>query len=322
MPGWGSAWKAPGTSWSARRMPRPVAGTGSNTRCPSPGRSRVPPLLINQRVLAVAEVGEVVGVQPGQQLPGQGRLLGPAGDAHRVLEQLDGLLGAGDHLLPVLDGLLDQPEHLEQAVLQVGDQRVGAVRPRGRQDLQVHPGLGRHGGVVRGLAGADDPAQLAVQVATDQELRVEHLADAPTLAKQLHGHRVDEERPVVGDDLHHGGPAGRPAVVALARRTDRDHRTGCGPVQGGPVVAGHQAQQILDPALVDVDRVDVAEVVAQEDLLRPPVPGRTRGPDRLRARRRRRSSRPSPAPARPRTWSRHTSSILPAALRCAAHLRP
>ena len=207
----------------------------------------------------------MVGIQPGQELPGPGRLLGPAGRAHRVLQQLDGLLGASDHLLPVLDGFLDQPEDFEQAVLQVGDQRVGAVRPRGRQDLQVHPGLGGHGGVVGRLGGADDPAQLAIQVATDQELRVEHLANAPILAKQLHGHRVHEERPVIGDDLHRGGAARRPPVISLARRTDRDHRTGCGPVQGGPVVAGHQAQQILDPTLVHVHRVDVAEVVAQEN---------------------------------------------------------
>ena len=147
-----------------------------------------------------------------------------------------------------------------------GDQHPGAIRSRGRQDLQVHPGLGRDGGVVRRLGGADDASQLAVQIATDQELWVEHLADAPALAKHLHRHRVDQERPVVGDDLHHGRPTRGPSVVSLARRTDRDHRPGSRSVLRRPIVAGHQAQQVLDSAFVHVDRVDVAEVVPQEDL--------------------------------------------------------
>ena len=52
-----------------------------------------------------------------------------------------------------------------------------------------------------------DAVQGAAEVAVDQELRVEHLADAPALAEHLHGHRVDQERPVVGDDLDHGRTA-------------------------------------------------------------------------------------------------------------------
>ena len=41
------------------------------------------------------------------------------------------------------------------------------------------------------------------------------LANAPALAQHLHGDRVDEEGPVVGDDLHHSGATGDPAVIVL-----------------------------------------------------------------------------------------------------------
>ena len=47
---------------------------------------------------------------------------------------------------------------------------------------------------------------------------MEHLADAPSLAQHLHGDRVHEEGPVVGDDLDHSRAAGGPAVIVLARR--------------------------------------------------------------------------------------------------------
>ena len=89
----------------------------------------------------------------------------------------------------------------------------------------MHPGLGHRvhrplvgaaaGAAAVDLVGAQDVVQGATEVAVDEELGVEHLADAPALTEHLHGHGVDQERPVVGDDLDHGRPA-RPPVVGLA----------------------------------------------------------------------------------------------------------
>ncbi len=233
------------------------------------GRNRLelrPRRSLDQGVLAVAQVGEVVGVQPAEQFAGQGRLFRATRDLDRIGQTDHGLLGSGDHPLPVFDGLFDQSEHLQQAPLEVGDQGVGVVGPSGRQDLQVHPRLRQHRRVMPGVAGGDDAVQVAGEVPVNQELGVEHLANAPAVPEHLHGHRVDEERPVVGDDLHHGGPAGRPAVVALAGGANDDGGPGRRPVQRRSVVAEHQSQQVLDGALVDVDGVHMTEVVPKEDL--------------------------------------------------------
>ena len=63
-------------------------------------------------VLAVAEKGEVVGVEPAEQLARQASLLGVAVGHCRVLQHVNGFFGPGDHLLPVLDCLLHQSQDL------------------------------------------------------------------------------------------------------------------------------------------------------------------------------------------------------------------
>ena len=92
--------------------------------------------------------------------------------------------------------------------------RARTLRPDGRQHLHVHPGLGSDWpGRVCASSAVRIDCSVAVEVAADEELGMEDLADAPALAERLHGDRVDQERSIVGDDLDHGGPAGRPAVV-------------------------------------------------------------------------------------------------------------
>ena len=86
-------------------------------------------------------------------------------------------------------------EDLHAAVRRVADDNPVAVvlHPLHAKQLGVE-----HGQRVRVGAVDDDAVQGAPEVTPDEELRVEHLADAPALAYHLHGHRVDQERPVVG----------------------------------------------------------------------------------------------------------------------------
>ncbi len=235
-----------------------------------------------QVVAAIAEEGEVVVAQPAQQFGGVAHLRRV--DRGRVLLQrghdLDRPL---THRVPVGDGILDVADHLAQPVGQI----PGALRTllvlRRRGDLQMHPRLGQHAGIPLGLVGGQHPLQPARIVAVDVELGVKDLVQAPALAGHLHGHRVDQERVIVGHDLDHGGtvgaPAhgrsgtGRPAIIGVGRGLarvmtlgveDADRRLTGFPFQGKPEVALDQAQQVLDAAFVDVGGVDVAEVVVEE----------------------------------------------------------
>ena len=107
----------------------------------------------------------------------------------------------------------------------------------------MHPGLGDDVRIAVGVAGPTMPCRLPLKISPDKELGMEHLADAPALAQHLHGDRVDQEGPVVGDDLYHGGAAGGPTVVGLARRPDLDHSPSGGPVHRCSVVAFDQTRR-------------------------------------------------------------------------------
>ena len=201
----------------------------------------------------------MVGDQPAEQLarPARPRSWRPVDRRRAALQQLDRLLGPGDHLRPVLDGLLDQSQHLEQSLLESRDQL--RRRRRSGRSAAGSPGASRTRactvGSRLGLGGpVHDAVQGAAEIAPDQELGVEDLADAPALAQHLHGDRVDQERPVVGDDLDDGRAAGSPSVVGLRSGVRIvDHGPGGGPLHGGPVVALHQAEQVVDAAFVDVE---------------------------------------------------------------------
>ena len=162
---------------------------------------------------------------------------------------------------------------------------------------------------------SDDPVQRAAQVAQHQELRVEDLADAPALPEHLHGHRVDQERPVVGDHLDHRRAAGGPAVGG--QRSGSGSRWWPGPTAGSaPPGSGSRPAPAGPRRYAPRCRSDRrGGSSGQED----PDPvgvlaqlGRDRRP---RARPPPRSSRPSPAPAPPRMSSRRPLPRLPAAPR-------
>ena len=84
--------------------------------------------------------------------------------------------------------------------------------PRRREDLQVHPGFREKLGILPGLVPPHYASQRPADIPADQELRVKDLPDAPAMPDHLHGHRVDQEGPVVGNDLNHrGAPAVQPS---------------------------------------------------------------------------------------------------------------
>ena len=75
-----------------------------------------------------------------------------------------------------------------------------------------------------------------------------------------------EERPIVGDDLHQiAPPAVQPSSVWLGVRMVMTARA-AGRSIGCSVVAFDQAEEVLDAALVNVERVDMSEVVIEKDL--------------------------------------------------------
>jgi hypothetical protein len=130
----------------------------------------------------------------------------------------------------------------------------------------MHPGLGDDVRIAIGVAGPNDALQVSLEISPHQELWMEHLTHAPPLAQHLHGDRVDQEGPVVGDDLYHGGAASGPTVVGLARRPDLDHSPSGGPVHRCSVMTFDQTQEILNAALVDIVCVDMPEIVLEEHL--------------------------------------------------------
>ena len=95
---------------------------------------------------------------------------------------------------------------------------------------------------------------------------MEDLANAPSLPQHLHSDRVDEEGPVVGNDLYDGGTTGSPTVIGLARRTDADHSPRGGSLHRCPVMALDEPEEVRDAALVDIHCIDVSEVVLEKRL--------------------------------------------------------
>ena len=158
-------------SWSKRRIPRPVPGSGAQHLVAVAGL---------EPVLAVAEEREVVGGQPAQQVLALGDL--GAAQRRRVgVELLDDRAHLLVHLRPVLDGHADVAEHPLQRLLDLG--RGLAVADPG--DLDVHPGLadGVALGGHRAVLDAGDRLELAGDVADDVHLRVDHEADVEVLAR-------------------------------------------------------------------------------------------------------------------------------------------
>jgi hypothetical protein len=200
-------------------------------------------------VLPVAEEREVLVGQPLQELPGLSELLGV--QRRRVaLEPGDDVVDLGMHLLPVLDRLAHVAEH----PLHVRDDLRRVVALTEPVDLHVHPRLADRvsDGRTRPVLDRHHALHPAGEVTDHVEVRVDDRVHAALLAGQLHGEGVDEERHVVDDDLDHGVPVGRPAVLAQGGR-ERPH-LGCPlrPLGGQLVVRGECAVHVDVGAVDDV----------------------------------------------------------------------
>ena len=221
-------------------------------------REHVGPRVVAQLVLAVAEEGEVVVGQPGEQPTGLLDLLGGDADGRGLVEDLRDLGALGTHLGPVLNDLAHVGEHAAQVgrdLLAVGGVAVAV-------DLEVHPGLAQDpelGGRAAPVDAArvcgppvEDLLELAGRVAAHEHQRVHNDVDGAAHAHQLGGDRVHEEGHVVGDDLDNGVPAGPALLLELGvEHLDLGGADRAGlrelPVgQGGPEeILGGAGEQVL-----------------------------------------------------------------------------
>ena len=157
---------------------------------------------VDQAVLPVAEEREVVVRQPAQQLHRVGDVL----LRHRraVVRRPGGgqLVGEREGPLPHLRPVLDRLAHVGEHPLQLTAQRLPLGRVADRVDLDPHPALDQvtGDGVVRFHVRRDlgEPAQ---RLAPHHDQRVHQQVHVQVTGVQQGGHRVDQERHVVGDDL-------------------------------------------------------------------------------------------------------------------------
>jgi hypothetical protein len=208
-------------------------------------------------VAPVTEQGEVVVGQPLQEGAALGDLFGRHRGRHlrqRLLRRLQAL----QHGLPVGHRRPHVGQHPFDAGRQCGA-LAGIDQP---VDLYVHPGLAR---LLRRRAARPDRLQPALAVALDRVHRVDQQMQAQALAVDLHGNRIDQERHVVVDDLHHA-VARTPAVLA-GRGAEHLHPRRAGLALAPQLPVRQQGtQQVLRVALAQVVDVDLAEVFARERL--------------------------------------------------------
>jgi len=148
----------------------------------------------------------------------------------------------------------DQPylrEHLSDSTDELVDQLGSGDADRWVHD-ERHPGLGDHH-----ARGPLD--KLTVSVPGDAQLRVEHMTDRPVLPGDLHRHGVDEERPVMGDDLEQSRPR-QPPCVGRVRSVGHDAVSLGGPVSCEPHVGIDDRRQVVGTDVVQVVAVLVLEV--------------------------------------------------------------
>ncbi len=213
-------------------------------------------------VLAVAEEGEVLVGEPLEQRLALGDLR--LGQRWRVLlEVRDDRARPVLHGRPVLDRRPDVTEHTSYVV---GEQHALVALLGQPVDLDVHPRLAHGVRVRRRRAGRHrvEGDQLPVAVTLDVERRVQYQVGVAVLARQLHGERVDQERHVVGDDLDHGVPARRPAVLSHGRRVDADLGRAGLPFGGEVVVRRVGAIDVDVGSVVQLLGADVAVVRRQQ----------------------------------------------------------
>jgi len=168
-------------------------------RTPQDAQARSRPSVdrvVSNVIFPVAQEGEVVLAQPLQERSSLGDVVTGAG--RRGGGQLGGeRRSPAPHRRPVLHG----GAHLLEHELDTGLQNSEPVGIRLARQLGVDDGLDNHPGSAR--PRRQHRGQLACVVTHHPDHRVDDQLDRVPLPAELHGHRVDQERHVVGHDLHH-----------------------------------------------------------------------------------------------------------------------
>ncbi len=245
---------------------------------PGHGLQRHPVRALEQVVLPVPQEREVVVGQPAQQRHRLGRRPGSLGG--QPVGQPGGL---GLHPGVVLH----RDPHVVQHPVQVYLQHVHRRAAGPQVDLDVGPGLD-HLALV-GPAAVQRPGypvQVARDVPADHELRVDDVVAVEVVPGQLHRDRVDEERHVVGHDVHRGAagvergrlggrehPDQGPALRAVRRQPGLLQRYPGQPVRSGrgqvlgrdvPVVGPEVPQQVPDRGVLGRHRGGQAGRLGQQ----------------------------------------------------------
>ena len=219
-------------------MPRPDAGDGAQAALV--GRA----LVGLELVLAVAEEGEVVVGQPGEEVAALGAPRPPAAAAgRRSSSPTTASTWACILSQSSTDSRTSRSTRCTPSVISAASS--SSVRSISTCIHDSAPSSAPLAGVAAVLVRTCDLLQRAGDVALDGELRVDHGVHVVPEPVELHGHRVDEERHVVGDDLDHRAARRRPARVGAGGRDDADGRGALRADDGELAVRGQGAEQVL-----------------------------------------------------------------------------
>ncbi len=214
-------------------------------------------VLAHQVVLAIAQERHVVVGQPFEE----GAALGDQGRRQRRRRARvggGGLLQARAHRLPVLHRGAHVGEHPFDPRHQLGA-LLGVDEP---VDLDVHPRFPRG---LRRLVARPQRDKGAVGTALHGEDGVRDQVQRQALPVDLRRRRVDQEGHVVVDDLDHR-MARRPAVLGHGGAQDA-HLGLAGGARSAELPLGqHGAAQVFRRSLGQIVGVEMADVLAREDL--------------------------------------------------------
>ncbi len=146
-----------------------------------------------------------------------------------------------------------------------GAGRSSCARSCSRADLGVEDRLADR--VVRGGVGVEHLDHVTVGVAPDPHHRMDDQVDAVPRAAQLHRHRVDDERHVVGDDLDQRVRR-LPAVLLEVRVVDAHLGLARSPLLGEVPVRDRRPVQVERVAIRQILGRDPLVVLADERLAR------------------------------------------------------
>ncbi len=160
--------------------------------------------LAGEGIVAIAQIGVVIVLHPGEEIAALGDLVG--GQRRRpVVELGDDLRHLLAHRRPIGHRGADVAQHH----FEIGPDGLDPAGVGLLADPQLHPGFG----VVAG------PGQAAGRVAGDPQHRVDHEIDGEVALVERGSHRIDQERHVVIDDLDDAVRAA-PAMVVELRIVD------------------------------------------------------------------------------------------------------